>query len=184
MCDKKVKPIKRGDIYFANLNPVVGSEQGNIRPVLIVSNDIGNKFSPAIVVVPLTCKLNKKPLPTHVFIPQDGGIEVDSLALVEQIRTIDRSRLDGYIGCIGSQIQLKVDDALAICVGIDGFQLDKGQVLTLCLCPRCERDFKESGCLLIKKGWQETKSTCDFCEVRLGLVFGVFGKEGAIDGII
>jgi len=171
------------DIYYASLNPVIGSEQGDNRPVLIVQNDTGNRHSPTVVIVPLTCKLEKRPLPTHVLIPQSDGLGQDSLALTEQIRTIDRSRLDGYIGCIGSKIQLKIDAALAICVGIDGFRSVKGKILSLCLCPRCERNFEESGCMLIKKGWQETKSTCDFCEVRLGLVFGVFRKEMSIDGI-
>jgi len=172
------KSIKRGDIYYANLNPVIGSEQGETRPVLIVQNDVGNKYSPTVVIVPLTCRLDKKPLPTHVLIPRSDILEHDSLALAEQIRTIDQSRLDGFVGRIGNKTQLKIDAALAICVGINIFQSVKSEVLTLCLCPRCERDFVESGCLLIKKGWQKSKSTCDFCEVRQGFRFGVFRKKG------
>ena len=173
----KQKQIRRGDIYYADLNPVVGSEQGDTRPVLVVQNNTGNRHSPTIVVAPITCNMNKKPMPTHVTIPHISGLAKDSLALVEQIRTIDRSRLCEYIGRIGDGIQSKVDEALAVCVGIDTSNSKKAEILTLCLCPRCERDFTESGCVLVKKGWQETKSLCDFCETRQGLNFGIFNKD-------
>jgi mRNA interferase MazF len=120
------KTILRGEIYYAGLNPVVGSEQGDTRPVLVVQNNIGNKFSPTIVVAPITSNHKKGHLPTHVKLPQSTGLDVDSLALVEQIRTIDRSRLDGYIGRIDTNIQLKIDDALAVCVGIEIFSRIQG----------------------------------------------------------
>ena len=94
----KKKKIRRGDIYYAYLNPVVGSEQGSCRPVLVVQNDIGNEHSPTVVIAPLTRNLRKNPLPTHVVIPKSCGLDRDSLVLVEQIRTIDRSRLSNYIG--------------------------------------------------------------------------------------
>jgi len=171
------KLIKRGEIYFANLNPAVGSEQGDTRPVLVVQNNIGNKYSPTIVVAPITCSLKKKHLPTHVKIPLIYGLTVDSLALVEQIRTIDRSRIDGYIGSIDCKIQSKVDTALAICVGIEGHRAPKGEFLTLCLCYRCESDFIDSGCLLVKKGWQDAKQLCDFCNVRNGFLFGIIKDD-------
>jgi len=171
------KLVKRGDIYYANLNPVVGSEQGDTRPVLVCQNNMGNKYSPTIVVVPITCNLNKKPLPTHVKIPASSGLATDSLALVEQIRTIDRSRFDGYIGRIDSMVQSKIDAALAICVGIEKHRTTKGELLVLCLCKRCESDFVDSGCILIKKGWQKSRSLCNFCESRQGLVFGIFDNK-------
>jgi mRNA interferase MazF len=113
------KSIKRGNIYYADLNPVIGSEQGETRPVLITQNDIGNKYSPTMVIVPITCKLKKKRLPTHILIPQSFGLEVDSLALVEQIRTIDNTRLREYIGRIDTKVQKNIDKALAVCIGID-----------------------------------------------------------------
>jgi len=171
------RPVKRGEIYYANLNPIVGSEQGDKRPVLVVQNEKGNKHSPTIVVTPITCNLNKNPLPTHVTIPQISGLTADSLALVEQIRTIDRARLDGYIGRIGGKVQDEIDSALAVCVGIDKNILQKAKILTLCLCYRCEGDFWDSGCILIKKGWQKEKERCDFCETRQGLVFGIFNRS-------
>jgi mRNA interferase MazF len=169
--------IKRGDIYYADLDPVVGSEQGDKRPVLVVQNDIGNKHSPTIVVTPITCNLQKKRLPTHVIIPQRSGLAVDSLALVEQIRTIDRIRLGEYIGRIGGKVQEKIDNALAVSVGIDEALSKKTELLTLCLCPRCESDFWDSGCALVKKGWQQNKQTCDFCGVKKGFVFGILGRD-------
>jgi len=170
------KQIKRGDMFYANLNPVVGSEQGDFRPVLVVQNNAGNTHSPTIVVVPITRNLLKNPLPTHVVIPKSDGLEKDSLALVEQIRTIDRSRITGYIGHIGGKVQVEIDTALCVCVGIEKHRSIKGEMMELSLCSRCESDFRESGYVLMKKGWQEVKEDCDFCKVRQGLTFGVFGS--------
>ena len=93
--------IKRGDIFYADLNPVIGSEQGGVRPVLITQNDVGNAHSPTVVTVPLTTKLQKSRMPTHVRIPKNGGLDADSLVLAEQIRTIDRSRLGTMSGGAG-----------------------------------------------------------------------------------
>ena len=99
--------IRRGDIFYAELNPVVGSEQGNNRSVLIVQNDTGNKHSPAVIVTPITDRFNKNPLPTHVRLPKSCGLEKDSMALTEQIRAIDRSRLGNYIGHAGKKVVKK-----------------------------------------------------------------------------
>ena len=173
----KQKQIRRGEIYYADLNPVIGSEQGDRRPVLVVQNDVGNRHSPTIVIVPLTCNLNKKSLPTHVFIPRHGNLEHDSLALVEQIRTIDNSRISEYIGCVTKQQQSEIDSALAVSIGLNTNFSTKTDILTLCLCPRCESDFAQSGCILVKKGWQDMKNDCDFCKVRQGLIFGIFRAE-------
>jgi len=169
-----MKQIKRGDIYFACLNPVIGSEQGGLRPVVVVQNDVGNKHSPTFVVIPLTCSLNKKPLPTHVLIPQCGNLESDSLALTEQVRTIDNSRFERYIGCINKELQDKIDVALAICVGIERRFSSKGELFELCLCFSCEKNFKDSGYVVVKKGWQATKEECDFCKTKMGVTFGIF----------
>ena len=113
-----MKQIKRGDIYYADLNPIIGSEQGDCRPALIVQNDVGNKYSPTVIIVPITGKLRKAPLPTHVFLPKDCGLGRDSLALTEQVRAIDRSRLGDYIGHIGKSVMSKVDRALFVSVGL------------------------------------------------------------------
>ena len=94
--------VKRGDIYYADLRPVVGSEQGGVRPVLIVQNDIGNKFSPTTIVVPLTTRNKKSNVPTHSEIHKDinNGLKEDSIALCEQLRTIDKERLKNKVGSV------------------------------------------------------------------------------------
>ena len=170
--------MKRGDIYYANLNPTIGSEQGDTRPVIIVQNDIGNGFSPTLIVTPLTSNLRKNPLPTHVMIPSSCGLERDSLALMEQIRTIDRSRISDYIGHVNGEIQSAIDKALAICIGLEKRRPTKGEMLVLSLCYRCESDFRNSGYLLVKKGWQEVKTECDFCKAAKGLIFGILSLDG------
>ena len=174
------RQIKRGDIYYADLNPVVGSEQGDCRPVLVVQNDVGNEHSPTVVVTPLTRNLRKNPLPTHVIIPRSCGLDRDSLVLAEQIRTIDRSQLSNYIGHISREIQPAIDKALAVCVGLENHWAAKGEMLVLSLCPLCEADFKDSGYMLVKKGWQEAKTDCDFCKTAKGLTFGIFTQKSGI----
>jgi mRNA interferase MazF len=174
---KKAK-IKRGDIYYAYLNPVVGSEQGDCRPVLIVQNDAGNEHSPTVVVIPMTRNLRKNPLPTHVLIPKSCGLDTDSLVLAEQIRTIDRKRLSNYIGRVNKDIQPAIDTALAVCIGLEKRRPPKGEMLVMSLCRRCENDFKDSGYLVIKKGFQETMTDCDFCKRAKGLTFGIFNLDG------
>ena len=170
------KPIKRGDIFSANLDPVIGSEQGNIRPVLVVQNDKGNHYSPTIVIVPITSKPGKNLLPTHVTIPKHCGLTADSLALTEQIRTVDRSRLYEYIGRIDYRVQEIIDKALAISIGINKKLSAKGEMFELCLCHRCENSFLDNGYVVVKKGWQDVKENCDLCKQRLGIIFGIFSS--------
>ncbi|NLW92332.1 MAG: type II toxin-antitoxin system PemK/MazF family toxin [Syntrophomonadaceae bacterium] len=111
---------KRGEIYFAQLNPVVGSEQGGIRPVLVVQNDIGNQYSPTTIILAITSQINKAKLPTHVEIDaRTYGLERDSVILAEQIRTIDKSRLKQRIAVLREDSMLKVDQALKISLGLE-----------------------------------------------------------------
>ncbi|MFD2729913.1 type II toxin-antitoxin system PemK/MazF family toxin [Enterococcus camelliae] len=112
--------IRRGDVYFADLSPVVGSEQGGIRPVLIVQNNLGNHFSPTVIVVAITAKISKPKLPTHIPIPASKlGLERDSVILTEQIRTIDKSRLKDKIYRIDEEKMMEVEQAIKVSVGID-----------------------------------------------------------------
>ncbi len=114
--------IRKGDIYYADLSPVVGSEQGGIRPVLVVQNDIGNRYSPTIIIAAITSQINKAKLPTHVEIKGDDyGLSKDSVLLLEQIRTIDKKRLGEKIGHVEDDIIEKVDDALRISLGLVAF---------------------------------------------------------------
>ena len=112
------KAIRRGDLFYADLNPVVGSEQGGIRPVLVIQNDEGNHFSPTVVAAAITSRKAKNSLPTHILLENVPGLAPTSLLLLEQLRTIDRKRLRGYIGRISKEKMLEVDAALAISIGI------------------------------------------------------------------
>lgn len=111
------RAIRRGDIFYADLSPVVGCEQGGIRPVLIIQNDIGNRYSPTVIVVAITSK-PKKELPTHVEIGCMVPLQKNSVILLEQIRTIDRIRLLEYIGSVSRLRMLSVDQALSLSVGL------------------------------------------------------------------
>ncbi len=110
---------KRGEIFYADLSPVVGSEQGGIRPVLIVQNNIGNKYSPTVIVAAITSKMNKAKMPTHIEIDaKDYGLSKDSVILLEQIRTLDKRRLKEKIGVADKRVMDEVNEALAVSFGL------------------------------------------------------------------
>ena len=109
------RTIKRGDIFYAELNPVIGSEQGGTRPVLIISNDIGNSHSPTVIIAAITGRTQTKAkLPTHTEVKDVEGLDRDSIILLEQIRTIDKQRLKNHMGTMPNNIMARVDKALAI----------------------------------------------------------------------
>lgn len=111
--------VKRGDIFYADLSPVVGSEQGGVRPILIIQNDIGNRYSPTIIVAAITSQINKAKLPTHIEISStEYGLNKDSVILLEQIRTIDKKRLKDKIGHISNKLMNDVDQSLMISLGL------------------------------------------------------------------
>ncbi|WZL72173.1 type II toxin-antitoxin system PemK/MazF family toxin [Clostridiaceae bacterium 35-E11] len=114
--------VKRGDIFYADLSPVIGSEQGGVRPVLVVQNDVGNKYSPTVIVAAITSQINKAKLPTHVEICcSEYGLTKDSVVLLEQIRTIDKKRLREKIGHSDDEMMHKVNQALSISFGLIDF---------------------------------------------------------------
>lgn len=111
--------IKRGDIYYADLSPVVGSEQGGMRPVLIVQNDVGNKHSPTVIAAAITSQINKARLPTHIELSANSyGLTKDSVILLEQIRTIDKRRLREKMGNVDTSLMSRIDNAIAVSFGI------------------------------------------------------------------
>ena len=111
--------VKRGDIFYADLSPVVGSEQGGIRPVLVVQNDVGNKYSPTVIAAAITSRINKAKLPTHIEIEAaQYGLQKDSVVLLEQIRTIDKKRLREKIGRLDEIQMVKVNDAISVSFGL------------------------------------------------------------------
>ena len=114
-----MEQIRRGDIFYADLSPVVGSEQGGIRPVLIVQNDVGNKHSPTVIAAAITSQTNKARLPTHIELTgQTCGLSGDCVVLLEQIRTIDKKRLKEHMGRIDDGLMTRIDGALAVSFGL------------------------------------------------------------------
>ncbi|OWZ82815.1 type II toxin-antitoxin system PemK/MazF family toxin [Natranaerobius trueperi] len=111
--------IRRGDVYYADLSPVIGSEQGGVRPVLVVQNDIGNRYSPTVIVVAITSQIQKAKLPTHVEITANKyNLDRNSVVLLEQVRTIDKQRLKEKITHIDKNLMEKIDEALKISLGL------------------------------------------------------------------
>lgn len=111
--------VKRGDIYYANLSPVVGSEQGGHRPVLVIQNDVGNKYSPTVIVAAITSQISKAKLPTHVELSaKQYNLEKDSVILLEQLRTIDKRRLKEKVTHLGEDIMGQIDEAVRVSLGL------------------------------------------------------------------
>ena len=111
--------IKRGEIYYADLSPVIGSEQGGLRPVLILQNDVGNRHSPTVIAAAITSRQTKAKLPTHIAITAAGsGLPQDSMVLLEQVRTLDKARLKGKTGQVGLHDMYKVNRALSVSLGL------------------------------------------------------------------
>ena len=113
--------IKRGEIYYADLNPVVGSEQGGIRPIVVLQNDVGNKYSPTVIAAATTSRLTKAKLPTHIELTKENTpMPKDSVVLLEQIRTIDKSRIREKIGELPPDVMQQINDALLVSLGFFG----------------------------------------------------------------
>ena len=111
--------VSRGDVFYADLNPVIGSEQGGVRPVVVIQNDIGNKYSPTIIVAAITSKIDKAKLPTHVEIPTEvSSLKKDSVILLEQIRTLDKKRLQRKVTSLEDKTIKKVNKAIEISLGL------------------------------------------------------------------
>ncbi|MDO5707049.1 MAG: type II toxin-antitoxin system PemK/MazF family toxin [Andreesenia angusta] len=111
--------VRRGDLYYADLSPVIGSEQGGVRPVIVIQNDIGNRYSPTIIIAAITSQINKAKLPTHIEIQAHRyGLTKDSVVLLEQVRTIDKKRLKEKIGRFDDDVMKEIDSALKTSLGI------------------------------------------------------------------
>ena len=111
--------VKRGDIYYADLSPVVGSEQGGMRPVLIIQNDVGNKYSPTVIAAAITSRMGKAKLPTHIDVyAERAGLSKNSVVLLEQLRTLDKRRLRERMGHLDEDIMREIDTAIAVSLGL------------------------------------------------------------------
>lgn len=175
MNTKAVTP-QRGEIYFASLLSTVGSVEGFTRPVVILQNDIGNVHSPTTIVVPLSSQIHKhSSLPTHYFINADDGLKLPSVALAEQIQTIDKSQLGRYIGKLSSKNMLGVERAVNISLGLHKTSVE----MRLCLCYRCAESFRLTGKYKLRRAEpdQVIRDTCDFCMVRSGFDYILVEKS-------
>ena len=121
--------IRRGDIYYADLSPVVGSEQGGLRPVLIVQNDVGNRYSPTVIAAAITSKMSKAKLPTHIDVfASQVGLSKDSVILLEQIRTIDKMRLKEKMGHLDDKVMGEVNEAITVSFGLGSYKEEPTQI--------------------------------------------------------
>ncbi len=174
----------RGDIYYADLQKGVGSEQEGYRPVVIIQNNVGNKYSPTVIVAAITSKADMKPhLPTHYYLNGEDGLEIPSIILLEQLRTIDKSRLDGYIGHLSKEHIAGMAHALAVSIDLIETPRSKEKSPTkqfsMTLCGRCLGSFQRTNAYHIRRAdpSQLVKETCMFCGIRMGYDYLLAPKE-------
>ena len=166
--------IRRGQIFLAGLDPVVGSEQGGVRPVLVVQNNVGNRHAGTVIVAALTSRC-KPGLPTHVALPAGAGAAGGSTVMLEQIRTIDKSRLLRSFGTLDRALMRRVDAAIAVSLGLRG----TADVMTLC--GRCARTFRNDGGYEVARvdPGQKSGESCAYCGSRAGYDYFVEKDAGA-----
>jgi len=179
----------RGEVYRTDLNPVVGSEEGGIRPTVILQNNVGNRYSPTVIVAAITSRTDSKSnLPTHYYMSDDLPLEPPSVVLLEQIRTIDKQRLLEYICKLTDEQMDGIDNALKISFGLceprkRHVKLESKSInqpeMTLCLCNTCANDFFGTGAFVLRRANpnQEFKGKCDYCNVRMGFDFFIRQKH-------
>lgn len=170
------KTYLRGDMYYADLGQGVGSEQEGYRPVLIIQNNVGNRHSPTVIVAAISSKVNAKAkLPTHYFLKAGNCLNLPSIILLEQLRTIDKKRLEEYIGRLEEKHIRRINHALAISVGLIE---EVPQNLIMCLCPACANNFYGTGSYYLRKVdlMQTKKDICTYCGQRPGFDYEVIQK--------
>ena len=168
--------IFRGDIFYADLSPVIGSEQDGYRPVLVIQNDVGNNHSPTVIVAPISSQIKKVDLPTHILLPSELELPEESMVMLEQIRTVDRARLDRYIATADDQTMRSVNKAIRVSLGlVPSKSSPHPNALTLCLCPTCVSYFYQSKDHFIRRvdPNAKIKEPCDYCRLRQGYDFTI-----------
>ena len=189
---EKPEKVLRGQMYYANLDPVIGSEQGGNRPVLVIQNDVGNQHSPTIIVPPITTRVKKFRQPTHIGIPPYFGLPQSSMAMLEQIRTIDKSRLGDYVGCLDDDVMDYIDEALGISIGLNDTascertqeqpdhepQAEIPDEMVLTLCGTCLKQFIYSPEHIVRRiNRVQCKELCMYCHVRDGYDYRITHKK-------
>ena len=166
----------RGDMYYADLGRGIGSEQEGYRPVVIIQNNVGNKHSPTVIIASITSKTGvKAKLPTHYYIDADDGLELPSIVLLEQLRTVDKRRLGNFIGHLSEKHICGINHALAVSIGLIESVPKK---LILCLCSTCADNFYGTGAYYLRRidPHQTAKDTCTYCNSRKGLDYEIVRK--------
>ena len=166
----------RGDMYYADLGQGIGSEQEGYRPVVVIQNNVGNKHSPTVIIASITSKRDAKAkLPTHYLIGAEDGLEMPSLVLLEQLRTIDKRRLSSFIGHLSEKHIQGINHALAVSVGLIESIPNK---LILCLCRTCAENFYGSGAFVLRRvnADQTEQDTCTYCNSRKGFDYEITRK--------
>ena len=167
------KTYLRGDMYYADLGRGIGSEQEGYRPVVIIQNNTGNKYSPTVIVAAISSKVDAKAkLPTHYLLKAESGLELPSLVLLEQLRTIDKKRLETYIGRLDEKHIRRIDHALAVSVGLIE---EVPENLIMCLCPACANNFYGTGSYYLRRvnPAQQKRDICTYCSQRPGFDYEV-----------
>ena len=167
----------RGEMYYADLSKGIGSEQTGRRPVLIIQNNVGNKHSPTVIIAAITSKTDAKAkLPTHYYLNAENGLELPSVVLLEQLRTVDKRRLENYIGRLDEEHMRKINHALAVSIGLIEPIPNK---LILCLCPACADNFYGTGAYSLRRidPQQSEKDTCTYCNSRKGYDYEIIPKN-------
>ncbi len=167
----------RGDMYYADLGQGVGSEQEGYRPVVIIQNNVGNRHSPTVIIASITSKKDAKPkLPTHYYIDAEDGLELPSIVLLEQLRTVDKRRLNDFIGHLSEKHIQGINHALAVSIGLIESVPKK---LILCLCRTCADNFYGTGAYSLRRvdPQQIEKDTCTYCNQRKGYDYELISKN-------
>ena len=173
--------VKRGEIYYADLNPIKGSEQSGGRPVLIISNDVGNRYSQTVIVAAISGIPKKMGLPTHYLLPETAVLEIPSIVLLEQLRTIDKLRLEHYMGELDESTIKKIDHALAISIGLEERARKKtDDAMLLTLCGKCVSQFYDIPEYVVHRAnlEQDFKETCCYCGCRKGWDYRITNRTG------
>lgn len=166
----------RGDMYYADLGKGIGSEQEGYRPIVIIQNNVGNKHSPTVIIASITSKRDAKAkLPTHYLIEAEDCLQLPSIVLLEQLRTIDKRRLSSFIGHLSEKHIQGINHALAVSVGLIESIPNK---LILCLCRTCAENFYGSGAFVLRRvnSEQTEKDTCTYCNSRKGFDYEITRK--------
>lgn len=168
---------QRGELYFADLETGVGSEQEGYRPVVIIQNDVGNRFSPTVIVAAVTSRKDtREKLPTHFYVGEENGLGHQSVVMLEQLRTLDKQRLDKYVGRLDKKQLAELDYALAVSLDLKHHIPD---ALIMSLCGVCADNFRNTGAYFLRRvdPGQAEKDTCTYCNRRMGYDYVVMRKE-------